>query len=54
MSLSLGEFTVPLLKKVGPHIPVIEIPVSGYDVIKAIDACVQIISSEEDSLYWLE
>lgn len=31
--------TIPLLKKYGPRIPVIEMPITGYDVIKAVSEC---------------
>ncbi|MDR3561658.1 MAG: sigma 54-interacting transcriptional regulator [Negativicutes bacterium] len=33
--------TIPLLKKIGPHIPAIEIPVTGFDVMKAVSECVK-------------
>ncbi|MDR3588173.1 MAG: sigma 54-interacting transcriptional regulator [Negativicutes bacterium] len=33
--------TVPLLKQHGPRVPVIEMSVTGYDVIKAVGECVK-------------
>ncbi len=34
--------TVPLLKKHGPRVPVIEMSVTGYDVIKAVAECLRL------------